>query len=172
MPYNEQGEWVVPEGFEYVDQESLFGQVASGPEGMMDVVASMMEGNPDLEAFLDEGGFPGGETELYGEIAQRLTPWDPSSLTKKKRVAGEERRKAMESMYAQSLETRNLAAKGGFASAFTGATAQRDLWSEYLLKQKEITESLSSTIYKEKGDYLDSMFSEIAETWEYILGGE
>ena len=75
-------------------------------------------------------------------------------------------------MYAQSLETRNLAAKGGFASAFTGATAQRDLWSEYLLKQKEITESLSSTIYKEKGDYLDSMFGEIAETWEYILGGE
>ena len=88
MPYNEHGEWVVPEGFEGQDQETMF-QLATtnivgdtGLSGVQTIIDEMIGSNPDLQTFLASSDY-GSASDLYSDIEGRLTSWDPAAISRK-----------------------------------------------------------------------------------------
>ncbi len=176
MPYNNQGEWVAPEGFEEFDQEGMFQESQTSLPGL---IGNIIEGYSNFDEFQTASlsNILTGNTEVfdtmsdvYQYISEYTTPFDMSEISNLKRDAQEERSKITESMYAESMKARSLAGQSGFASSLAGNMRQNDLWSEYTNKNKELTERLKTGISQAKGDYLDNLFIEIAETYNLLLG--
>ena len=180
MPYNSQGEWTPPAGFEDFDQEGMFQQSQTElPELIGDLIGGYAN-FADFESAVGSAGLSdiltGGTAEfeslddVYQYIADFTTPFDMSEISNLKSDARDQKTKNLESMYAESMKARSLAGRSGFASSLAGNIRQNDLWTEYINKNKVLTENLKAGIYQAKGDYLDNLFIEIAETYNLLLG--
>tara|TARA_R100000664_G_C2727799_1_gene119236 strand:- start:110 stop:661 length:552 start_codon:yes stop_codon:yes gene_type:complete len=182
MPYDSSGNWIAPAGFEDYDQQSLFQQTQSG--GMSTIITDMLQGYDYWDEFMTayEAGdqtltnpitgelYEGGVEGIGDFIAGYVTPFDATTIDNIRSDAATDKIRAREEMYAGSMQASKMAAKSGFSSGYASSTRKANLWDEYLNTHRLIDSKKSSRIYEAKGDWLDDMFMEIAETWSMMYG--
>lgn len=182
MPYDAQGNWVTPEGFEEYDMEEMFELATTDPAGLVGEMRPSFESymetrhGEDWENTVDENWLILYE-QLYpivtdmssGEIAQMITPYDPYQEGQYKRESYAQRQSLREDAYSQSRMAAGIGARGGLSGTWRAASATKDLWNEYLTSSKEISKSLSLNIFNTKAEYLDMVYGDIAESWQASL---
>ena len=182
MPYDSLGNWITPMGFEDYDQSSLFEQVQSG--NTANIVTDMLTNYNYWDEFVDafEQGdqtitnpvtgepYEGGIDDIGTFISGYITPYDARGMEQIRTSSEAEKIRAREEMYTGTLQASKMAGKGGFSSGYASSQRKANLWDEYMRTNRQIDLSKASKINKEKGDYLDQMFDEIADTWTLMYG--
>ena len=103
MPYDSDGNWIPPEGFEDYDQDEMFAQ-ATGADTGSTLIEDFITSTPQWSGFEDT--WEGNISDIWSEWI--FTPYDWGEQSDIKRKSEQELRASRDAMFAQTTQISNL----------------------------------------------------------------